>query len=134
MARILIVDDSEDTRMMLGNFLSHAGHETVFAANGWEALLTLEHANVDLILLDLMMPGMDGQTFLRILRQGQKKANLPVVIVSALDYGSEAAGLGRLGVESYLMKNEDMFNRLLTVVEGAVGKSEKSRADSLNRN
>src|SRR5258705_9287869 len=87
MPRILIVDDNEDPRMMLGNFLSLAGHETIFAANGWEALLTLEHANVDLILLDLMMPGMDGQTFLRILRQGQKKANLPVAIVTALDYG-----------------------------------------------
>src|SRR4051794_16882841 len=82
MRRILIVDDNEDTRMMLGNFLSLAGHETVFAANGWEALLTLEHTPVDLILLDLMMPGMDGQTFLRILRQGQRNRNLPVVIVT----------------------------------------------------
>ena len=134
MRRILIVDDNEDTRMMLGNFLSLAGHETVFAANGWEALLTLEHTQVDLVLLDLMMPGMDGQTFLRILRTGQHQRNLPVVIVTALDYGSEAASLGRLGVDSYLTKNEDLLNRLLTVVDGVLGGGQKTAADVVNKN
>src|SRR3954469_20604211 len=123
MRRVLIVDDNEDTRMMLGNFLSLAGHETLFAANGWEALLTLEHTRIDLILLDLMMPGMDGQTFLRILRQGQQNRNLPVVIVTALDYGNESANLGRLGIDAFIIKNEDMFNRLLTVVDSALGKA-----------
>ena len=117
--------------MMLGNFLSLAGHETLFAANGWEALLTLEHTNVDLILLDLMMPGIDGQTFLRILRQGQRCRNLPVMIISALDYGSEAASLGRLGIDAYLMKNEDMLNKLLGLVEGVLGKEQKGAVDSL---
>ena len=133
MRRILIVDDNEDMRMMLGNFLSLAGHETVFAANGWEALLTLEHTPVDLILLDLMMPGMDGQTFLRILREGQRQRHLPVIIVTALDYGHEAASLGRLGVESFLTKNEDLLNRLLTVVDGALGTAQKT-AEPLNKN
>ena len=130
MRRVLIVDDNEDTRMMLGNFLSLAGHETLFAANGWEALLTLEHTTVDLILLDLMMPGMDGQTFLRILRQNQKSRNLPVVIVTALDYGSEASSLGRLGIDAFIMKNEDMFNKLLATVEAALGKSAESLANN----
>src|SRR6266850_6443410 len=126
MARVLIVDDSDDTRMMLGKLLSMAGHETVFAANGWEALLTLDNMRVDLVLLDLMMPGMDGNTFLRILRQSQKNQKLPVVIVTALDYGHAQAEFHHLGVDAFLMKNEDMFNRLLSVVEGALATQEPS--------
>jgi len=129
MRRVLIVDDSDDTRMMLGNFLGMAGHETVFAANGWEALLTLDNTHVDLVLLDLMMPGMDGGTFLRILRQSQRVPNLPVVIVTALDYGQAQNELNRLGVDSYLMKNEDMFNKLLGVVEGALSDGDGAESE-----
>jgi CheY-like chemotaxis protein len=120
MHRILIVDDNEDMRMLTGNLLGMSGHETVFAANGWEALLTLDNLPVDLVLLDLMMPGMDGSTFLRILRQSQKNKTLPVVIVTALDYGQAERELERLGVEAFLMKNEDLFNKLLLVVQAAL--------------
>jgi len=131
MRRVLIVDDNDDTRMMLGNFLGMAGHETIFAANGWEALLTLDNTHVDLVLLDLMMPGMDGSTFLRILRQSQRAPNLPVVIVTALDYGHAEKELARLGVDSYLMKNEDLFNKLLAVVDGALAHLDGSASDSV---
>jgi hypothetical protein len=72
LARILVVEDEVDTRMVLGKFLSVAGHEVIPAANGWEALLVLDTTSVDLILLDVMMPGMDGVTFLQILRQAKK--------------------------------------------------------------
>src|SRR5947207_874228 len=132
MRRILIVDDAEDTRMMLGKLLTMAGHEAVFAANGWEALLTLDNTRVDLVLLDLMMPGMDGNTFLKILRQSQKNHKLPVVIVTALDYGHAQAELEHLGVDSFLMKNEDMFNRLLSVVEAALAMPEAGTADLIS--
>ena len=131
MRRVLIVDDSEDTRMMLGNFLGMAGHETIFAANGWEALLTLDNTHVDLVLLDLMMPGMDGSTFLRILRQSQRASKLPVVIVTALDYGHAEKELNRLGVDSYLMKNEDLFNKLLAVVDGALSDRDGEKSEAV---
>jgi CheY-like chemotaxis protein len=108
-----------------------AGHETIFAANGWEALLTLDNTHVDLVLLDLMMPGMDGGTFLRILRQSQKAPKLPVVIVTALDYGQAEKELNRLGVDSVLMKNEDLFNKLLGVVEAALGHLEGNASDEI---
>jgi|SRR5882672_10175573 len=130
MHRVLIVDDADDTRMMLGKLLTIAGHEPVFAANGWEALLTLDNTPVDLVLLDLMMPGMDGSTFLRILRQSQRNRKLPVVIVTALDYGHAEKELEHLGVESFLMKNEDLFRKLLSAVDGALAARESSAADS----
>ena len=131
MRRVLIVDDSDDTRMMLGKLLGMAGHETIFAANGWEALLTLDNMSVDLVLLDLMMPGMDGSTFLRILRQSQRNQKLPVVIVTALDYGHAEEELERLGVDSFLMKNEDLFNKLLSVVDSALAGLDGSASDSV---
>jgi CheY-like chemotaxis protein len=132
MRRVLIVDDCEDTRMMLGKLLGMSGHETIFAANGWEALLTLDNTHVDLVLLDLMMPGMDGSTFLRILRQSQRKQKLPVVIVTALNYGEAQSDLGLLGVDSYLMKNEDLFNKLLSVVDGALANLDGSASDAVS--
>ena len=103
---------------------------TVFAANGWEALLTLDNMRVDLVLLDLMMPGMDGSTFLRILRQGNHNRRLPVVIVTALDYGHAQRELERLGVEAFLMKNEDLFNRLLSAVDGVLADQRSTAPDS----
>jgi len=132
MGRILVVDDNDDTRMMLGKLLGAAGYEVLFAANGWEALLTLDNMRVDLVLLDLMMPGMDGSTFLKILRQSAKNQKLAVVIVTALDYGSAEAELERLGVEAFLMKNEDLLNRLLTVVDASLGAAPSSAAGPLH--
>ena len=86
MARILIVDDESDFRMMLGKVLSMEGHQVLFAANGWEALLVLDADGVDLCIVDVMMPGMDGPTLLKILRNASKHQALPVIwIVLASD-------------------------------------------------
>jgi CheY-like chemotaxis protein len=92
LARILVVEDEVDTRMVLGKFLTVAGHEVIPAANGWEALLVLDTTGVDLILLDVMMPGMDGVTFLQILRQAKKHKDMPVVLVTALEIVMLALG------------------------------------------
>src|SRR6267142_838864 len=85
LARILVIEDDVDTRMGLGKFLSMAGNAVIPAANGWEALLVLDQSDVDLILLDVMMPGMDGPTFLQILRQAKKHKDLAVIVVTALE-------------------------------------------------
>src|SRR5687767_1321143 len=80
---ILIVDDDADTRDLVGRFLSNAGYGVRFAANGWEGLLALE-TPVDLVLLDLMMPGMDGAAFLRTLRAHGAGKHVPVVVITAM--------------------------------------------------
>src|SRR5258706_6927079 len=84
MSTILIVEDDQDTREIMGRYLTLAGYEHVSASNGWEALLAVDQNRIDLILLDVMMPGMDGVTFLNILRNAQTKRNTPVVIVTAM--------------------------------------------------
>jgi two-component system, OmpR family, response regulator len=127
MARILIVDDESDFRMMLGKVLSMAGHSVSFAANGWEALLVLDGDGIDLIVLDIMMPGMDGPTLLRILRGAAKHRLLPVIVVSVLDLPETASRLGKVEVNGILKKGTQL-EELVAKIDAIVGdrKSDES--------
>src|SRR5436190_18036962 len=107
--------------MVLGKFLSVAGHEVIPAANGWEALLVLDTTSVDLILLDVMMPGMDGVTFLQILRQAIKHQQMPVVLVTALDVSDVARRTRAFGVNEILPKTQRLLDDLMKTVHRIVG-------------
>jgi CheY-like chemotaxis protein len=120
MARILVVEDDNDTRMVLGKFLSVAGHEIVPAANGWEALLVLDATSIDLILLDVMMPGMDGVTFLQILRQAKKHHQMPVVLITALDVEDAQRRTRAFEVWQILPKTERLLDDLTKTVQQIV--------------
>ena len=133
MARILIVEDDNDTRMVLGKFLGVAGHEIVPAANGWEALLVLDKSNVDLILLDMMMPGMDGATFLQILRQAKKHKQLPVVLITALDPADAEQRTRQFEVWQIIPKTERLLDELTKTVQqivAGIGSSQMHRGET----
>ncbi len=83
MARILIVDDEPNTVFLLSKMVEILGHEALGAYHGREALEVLEAEHVDLILLDLMMPEMDGYQTLSELRGRPETQQLPVVVVTA---------------------------------------------------
>lgn len=83
MARVLIVDDEITTVDMLSKALELFGHEPLPAYDGQDALRSLAQSIPDLILLDLMMPGMDGYETLRRVREIPGGHDLPVVIVTA---------------------------------------------------
>src|SRR5258705_8841714 len=121
LARILVVEDEVDTSMVLGKFLTVAGHEVIPAANGWEALLVLDTTSVDLILLDVMMPGMDGVTFLQILRQAKKHKDMPVVLVTALEISDVARRTRPFGVTEILAKTQRLLDELMKTVDRIVG-------------
>jgi two-component system cell cycle response regulator len=123
LARILVVEDEVDTRMVLGKFLTVAGHEVLPAANGWEALLVLDTTPVDLILLDVMMPGMDGVTFLQILRQAKKHKHMPVVLVTALDVVDVERRTRQFDVSEILPKTQRLLDDLMKTVNRLVGHS-----------
>ncbi len=89
---ILIVDDDPSIRNLLSVALTMFGNETVTASKGLEALETLKSTPVDLILLDLMMPVMDGYTFLRHREEDERLRAIPVVITTA--FHEKAGGLG----------------------------------------
>jgi len=121
MARILIVDDESDFRMMLGKILAMEGHQVLFAGNGWEALLVLDGDGVELCIVDVMMPGMDGPTLLKILRNAARHKALPVIVVSVLDLGETTNRLGSLRVDAILKKDQKLVEDLLEKVDMVLG-------------
>ncbi|MEX2229836.1 MAG: response regulator [Dehalococcoidia bacterium] len=110
--RVLAVEDDADLRDFYGTILREEGHQVRLARNGLEALHHLDWAP-DLILLDMMMPVMDGYEFLRRLRASPKGAHVPVLVLSA------ALPPGRAtlhGAQAVLRKPFD-FDRLLRTIE-----------------
>jgi two-component system OmpR family response regulator len=83
MSTVLIIEDDPDIRELERLMLSHSGHAVVIAANGREALDVLERLRPNLILLDLMMPVMDGLTFLVERRRRGLATDVPVICISA---------------------------------------------------
>ncbi len=98
---ILIVDDSNHLAYMLNRYLSEQGFQVMSARNGREALATLEYQTPDLILLDLLMPEMDGFEFMRLLRRDH---NLPIIILSAKDSEADKVLALKSGADDYVTK------------------------------
>ncbi len=83
--KIVVVDDSELNLMMMESFLQPMGHQVVMASNGREALDRVQRENPDLILLDVMMPGMDGFEVCQRLKGNERTRHIPVIMITALD-------------------------------------------------
>ena len=117
---ILIVEDDADTREVVGRTVSSAGYGVRLAANGWEGLLALED-RVDLILLDMMLPGMDGYSFLRSLRGQKAGRDIPVVIVTGMDTAEVAKRVHGQGVRYILPKGGDFYRNLKDTMKRVLG-------------
>ena len=117
MAKVLVVEDDPDSLDMVKRTLEKAGHLTVPASNGWEALLALDAHHVDMIVLDLMMPGMNGNAFLRIVRNDQRRKAMPVIVLSALASGDLLKNTIALGVQAWFTKAEYSATDLLDAVD-----------------
>lgn len=92
-AEVMAVEDDDRIRKLIRTVLEGEGYEVVSASNGGDALRLLDEAKPQVILLDLMMPGLDGWAFLRAIREQGVKT--PVVLVSAIsDLPAEARRLG----------------------------------------
>jgi len=106
-ARVLVVDDTFHNVKLLEARLQIASYEVETAFSGAEALEKIARRLPDLVLLDVMMPGMDGYEVCRRLRQSAATAHLPIVMVTALDKASDRdAGL-EAGADDYLIKPID---------------------------
>jgi two-component system OmpR family response regulator len=125
MAAILIVDDDTDTRELLQRYLQREGYHVLCASNGWEALMALE-SHVDLILLDVMMPGMDGITFLKILRNAQHKVKAPIILVTAMSSSEVEPKVRSFGVADILHKTQDLFQHLIPLVQRTLGEQQEA--------
>jgi DNA-binding response OmpR family regulator len=102
--RILVVDDNEGNRDMLSRRLKHEGYGVCMAESGHEALALLKSEAVDLILLDVMMPEMDGYEVLSQLKADSTWHDIPVIMISALDEIESVVRCIERGAEDYLPK------------------------------
>ena len=101
---ILVVDDEPDILSLTDLVLEHAGFDTVNAKNGPEALEKLKSVSPDLILLDVVMPGMDGFELCRILRTMPEQAKVPIVIYSVLYTESNKKRSQECGANTFISK------------------------------
>ncbi len=107
---VLVVDDIEENRELLRRGLEREGHWAIEAAGGIQALEILEAAPVDLILLDIMMPVMDGYQVLERLKAHRDWSRIPVIVISSLDEMDSVVRCIELGASDYLHRP---FNRVL---------------------
>jgi two-component system, cell cycle response regulator len=106
-ARILVVDDLEPNRKLLKTRLSVEYFEVLTAANGPQALAICETGGCDIVLLDVMMPDMDGIEVCRRLRSASATAHLPIVLVTALDRPADRVRGLEAGADDFLTKPVD---------------------------
>ena len=85
MSTILVIDDAALARELIAKFLEHEGFRAITAKNGREGWAMMYHEKPDLILLDLMMPEMDGVQFLSMLRRSPLWKDVPVVVLTGAD-------------------------------------------------
>jgi CheY-like chemotaxis protein len=104
MSTVLVVDDEAGARRALMRLLAQEGYETVGAGDGGEALRALGARAPDVILLDLMMPGMDGLELLEALQGHPQWKALPVVVLTALSDTHTVNRAQQLGARAYLVK------------------------------
>lgn len=114
-ATILIVDDELQNRKLLEVLLLPEGYQTVMAASGEEALAIIAENAPDLILLDIMMPGMDGYAVARSIKANELTSNIPIIMLTAqIDREARLAGLSA-GAEEFLTKPVDRAELWLRV-------------------
>jgi DNA-binding response OmpR family regulator len=121
-AKVLVVDDSHTFRNMAGHVLRQAGYEVSFAADGLEALRRVEEERPDVVLLDVVMPEMDGFTVCRQIR-AQRAGGEPIVImVTAVEEAGDPLEGQVCGADGYLIKPflwHEMTERVRTAIEKA---------------
>jgi class 3 adenylate cyclase len=101
---ILIADDNRMNRLLLGRSLEHQGHTVSFAEHGREALDLLRRKHFDLLLLDVLMPELDGYRVLEELKLDAHLRDIPVIMTSALDELDSVVKCVEMGAEDYLTK------------------------------
>ncbi len=117
---ILIVDDEPRNIQMLGSILKSNGYRTEFATNGEKALDWLKHKEFDLILLDIMMPGMDGYEVCKKIKANKYISHIPIIFLSAKTESEDIVNAFSAGGTDYVTKpfnTPELLARIKTHVE-----------------
>lgn len=120
--KILVVDDKRNVQVLLTEFLEGQGFEIFCASDGYEAFDELKKAEIDLILLDIMMPNMDGYQFITKLR---RESSIPVIMITAKQQENDLIKGFELGADDYITKPfrmRELLMRMRAVLRRAAPK------------
>ena len=126
MFQIMVVDDDKNTRLFLKAVLEAENYTVLTAENGEDALVLMDTNHVDLVVLDIMMPKMDGYEFTQALRESNN--NLPILMVSAKQLPSDKKHGFMVGTDDYMTKpidEEEMLWRIKALLRRARIASER---------
>jgi CheY-like chemotaxis protein len=117
MAYVLVVDDERDAREPLCQFLIKSGHGAECVPNGKEALVSILARLPDVLILDLLMPEMDGVDLLSVIRSYLRLRSLPVLVWTALSEGPMIERAERMKVDEILVKSQTTFADILAAID-----------------
>jgi len=131
---LLVVDDNEMNRDMLSRRLAKRGHQVLVAEDGHRALEMIDEHDFDVILLDIMMPGLDGYEVLEKIREQHGPVDLPVIMATAKDESQDIVRALNLGANDYVTKPFDFpVVRARVATQVALKKSQQALAKALAR-
>ena len=125
MFQIMVVEDDTNTRRLMETVLKQHGYQPILACDGVEALEKMESRHVDLIVLDLMMPRMDGYEFTRTLRDSG--SDIPILMVTAKETPQDKKKGFIIGTDDYMVKpvdEEEMLLRIAALLRLNIGGTE----------
>jgi len=131
---LLVVDDNEMNRDMLSRRLAKRGHQVMVAEDGFRALEMIDEHDFDVILLDIMMPGLDGYEVLEKIREQHGPGELPVIMATAKDESQDIVRALELGANDFVTKPFDFpVVRARVATQLALKKSQQALAKALAR-
>lgn len=101
MSKILVVEDEYDIQELLQNYLEHEGYQVVIATDGAQAIEVFRNSNVDLVLLDILLPGLNGYEVCKAIRE---ESDLPIIMLTALDSEQNQLKGFELRIDDYIPK------------------------------
>jgi two-component system, OmpR family, phosphate regulon response regulator PhoB len=113
MKKVLIVEDDEFLQSLESTKLKKEGYEVFVAGTGEEALIKVEEANFDLLLLDLILPNFDGFEILKKVREYEKTKDLPVIVFSNLSEEKDINKSKELGANFFMVKSNFTLDELV---------------------
>jgi len=125
--KALIIDDEEDYRIIISEVLRGAGYDVRAAKDGAEGLLQLKHAPADVVLVDWMMPKMDGEQFCRAMRSELGLKDVPVLMLTVKQTADEELEALHFGVDDFVVK-PFKAPELLARVRAVLRRAENRRA------
>jgi two-component system cell cycle response regulator DivK len=102
--RVLVVEDQEDNRRILGDLLTSAGYDVIYAEDGEEALIVTSRERPDLILMDIQLPLLDGYETTRRLKMDPVLRNIPVIAVTSYALSGDDVKAKEAGCDAYVTK------------------------------